>query len=395
MKILFLNHNYKGEGTYNRAAPLARELSKLGHKVTLFCSNNKYPSYKIEYVEGDFNEVLFPTLTRRRDYFWYLIRPILAGIETRKEKYDLVHAFTMAEPMSFLPAKYMCKRKFPLIVDWDDWYGKGGMAEFKPAGWFFKPFTSYLEDNGAKMGMGLTVVSECLYNRAKSLGISEKRIEIIGNGSNYDRIYPLERNACKKDLGFPVDKPIVLYLGWFNKALYIALEAFKSLESDFPDAQFVCVGRVSRKHDHLEEYNGLLNYAESSPRYHFTGQQPYEKVPKYLGAADIVLLPMEDTIHEHARFPIRLGDFLAAGRTVLASNIGEVGRIIRKNKCGVVANSPEQFKIRLNDLLSNPQRREWLEHLARQTAKHSLSWSGLAANLEEFYNKSFNFYSGK
>jgi glycosyltransferase involved in cell wall biosynthesis len=269
------------------------------------------------------------------------------------------------------------------------------MADFKPAGWFFKPFTTYLEETGAKMGIGLTVVSECLYNRAISLGIPDNKIALIGNGANLEQIHPLDRKACKIELGYPVEKPVVLYLGWFNKALHIALEAFKSIESDFPDAQFVCVGRISRKHDHLEKYGKLLNYAENSPRYHFVGQQPYEKVPKYLGAADLILLPMEDSIHEHARFPIRLGDFLASGRAVLASNIGEVGRIIRENKCGVLADSPEQFKVRLRDLLSNPERREWLEHLARQTAKLNLSWSGIASDLEEFYNKSFNFYSGK
>ena len=45
MKILYLNHNFENEGTFNRCFFIGRELVKMGHKVTILTVSNDAPQF--------------------------------------------------------------------------------------------------------------------------------------------------------------------------------------------------------------------------------------------------------------------------------------------------------------------------------------------------------------
>ncbi|MGQ9469594.1 MAG: glycosyltransferase [Nitrososphaerales archaeon] len=60
----------------------------------------------------------------------------------------------------------------------------------------------------------------------------------------------------------------------------------------------------------------------------FFGHVSYDKVQYYLAAADILCMPMNDTLVERARWPIKMGDYMASGRPIVGSNVGEVGKML-------------------------------------------------------------------
>jgi len=185
----------------------------------------------------------------------------------------------------------------------------------------------YWEESLPKVADAVTVVSAALEERALRLGIPKEKVFRIGNGADPDRYEQLEKNEMRKALGLPPDAMIALYMGMYNQAVPMAIRAFQQAAGDRQDALFICLGDLSITHHHLQADVELIQKAQSDKRFLFLGRVEERKVPEYLAAADILLLPMADTLVERARFPIRLGDYLAAGRAVVASDVGEVGRI--------------------------------------------------------------------
>ncbi len=390
MRVLYLNSNYKGEGTYNRCFRIARELLRKGVEVTLLTVTDKPPSLRIQRREEEGVRLIeLPALSRRRDYLGYLLRPWLGAGVALRERFDLVHAFTVAEPLVWLTAAMLHRRRrkrpFPIVVDWDDWYSRGGLVELKPARPILRPLTTYWEESLPRIADVVTVVSEALRQRAHQLGIAPERIYRIGNGADPQPFERLDKAACRERRGLPQDGVIALYMGGYNQALPIAVRAFLKAAQGLPQAHFVCVGEVSIRHHHLKADAPLMEQVQGDPRFHFLGRVAGGEVPEYLAAADVFLLPMADTLVERARFPIRLGDYLSAGRALIVSDIGEVGRIVQKHGCGLLARDEAEFTRRLSSLLRDPDRRERLGLLARRAANSALHWEKVAGEMLSVY----------
>jgi len=107
-----------------------------------------------------------------------------------------------------------------------------------------------------------------------------------------------------------------------------------------------------------------------------------------LGASDILLLPMRDSPFDRARPPaIRLGDYLAAGRPVIATALPENEKVV--GKCGFLAKpgDPEDFANKILEALRNPDLCREMGERARELAEREYSWQILAKQLEKLYNR--------
>lgn len=63
----------------------------------------------------------------------------------------------------------------------------------------------------------------------------------------------------------------------------------------------------------------------------FTGRLPYSKIPKYLNLMDICLLTVANDIQNRVRTTGKLPEYLACGRFIIASDVGENKKVIKKN----------------------------------------------------------------
>ena len=95
----------------------------------------------------------------------------------------------------------------------------------------------------------------------------------------------------------------------------------------------------------------------------------------YLSAADILALPMEDNPVEEARFPIRLGDYLCAGRPIVSNAVGEVKYYLEEYNAGLTSppDSPRKFADNILKVLRNKKLADELSKNARKLAEGELS----------------------
>ena len=106
-----------------------------------------------------------------------------------------------------------------------------------------------------------------------------------------------------------------------------------------------------------------------------------------LGASDILLMPRANNYIELANFPARLMDYIAAGRPVVSTALGEAERIVRESKGGLLAvpNDSADFADKIMKLLENPKLCVQLGRNARKAAEEKFSWQIASKKLEQVY----------
>lgn len=172
-------------------------------------------------------------------------------------------------------------------------------------------------------GVGLVTISEVLAEDYRASGIRESKICVWPDAVNIGDYTELPgRDALRQECHLPRDRLVVTYCGhlYDYKGVPAVIEAARSL----PDALFLIVGgwpldveRCSHMADGLENVR-------------FEGFVPGGRVPRYLRASDILLLP-HTLNHVQARVtsPLKLFEYMAARRPIVASDIPAFQGILR------------------------------------------------------------------
>lgn len=366
-KILMLNANPDGVGTFWRCFHIARNLPKY-YDVTLTC----FPSLRRESrrVEVRMGVKIYHVPS------WRLLASMHNILSILIQKYDIIHAFAVARFPTGIPALFskLCGRK--LIVDWDDWWTKGGFYKLKISDLVH----GLLEDGIPRLADAVTVVSDALMKRCFSIGIPRHKIFKVVNGANTDIVKPIPRETARSKLGLPKNNNYLLHMGFsIPEEMKTVLKALRLVVREIPNTKLIFIGKSPDPMLRRFIKNARLDNIIID-----VGRIPYEALPIYLGASDILLLPMDEKITEIARFPIRLGDYLAAGRPILASDVGEAGRIVRD--CGFTLRMGDVlgWSEKILNLLINKELNNLLGRKARNIAE-KLSWSNIAHQVNNVY----------
>jgi glycosyltransferase involved in cell wall biosynthesis len=124
----------------------------------------------------------------------------------------------------------------------------------------------------------------------------------------------------------------------------------------------------------------------------FVRSVPWEILMKYSKAADVGMCIEKDTNPNYRySLPNKLFDYIAAGITVIASNLPETCKIISENGCGMIIDSvtPETISNALSHLKNNPDELEEYKRNAL-AASEKLNWNIESEKVIKFYNKVFS-----
>jgi len=383
MKLLFLNHNQERFGTYWRCFYLAKHLSQKGAKVTLICASGKNFDLLIrkKKINRNFTLLTLPRIKYHQYFTGQILRLFLTLPLIFLIDYDLVHAFTVAQPQIALPAlaaKYLKRKK--LVVDWDDLWG-GGFAE-EHLGLVTKVLT-FFEHWTPRHADKITYVSEFLGQEIKKLDLSQKANKIT-NGANLDEVKLINQEKAQRKLGLDKKTKYLVSVGntYFPQALKVLFSSLKKI-SQKERVKLLMVGLV----EIAPEIKPIFKQIEE--KVVLTGSVSFQKVLLYLSAADVLVLPMAENPIEKARFPIRLGDYLASGKPIAASGVGEVKYYLEKNKAGLTSNphSVDELVENIIKLIRNKSLARRVSQNARNLAKKELAWEKIVDKLIKFYEK--------
>jgi len=189
-----------------------------------------------------------------------------------------------------------------------------------------------------------------------------------------------DQGACRRKHGIPLDAPVACFVGWVQYDLDLVIRAFAVARRTVPQARLLLVGPRNRDAARLARELGLAEAV-----FDF-GPRDFAEVPSFLGAADALLLPMTDNLMNRARGPIKLGDYLAAGRATVANPVGDLVEVFERDDVGVLAGeTPEAYGTAIAALLSDRGRCARLGRRARAVAEERLAWRHLAPALLGVY----------
>ena len=116
----------------------------------------------------------------------------------------------------------------------------------------------------------------------------------------------------------------------------------------------------------------------------FPGYVPDEEYPTYLKAFDIAVATLDDNYVSRTRSATKVKEYLAMGRAIVATGIGENVKDLAQGEAGLLAR-PDNSDLaeRILDLVTNVQLRERLGQRARERALKVYSDSVLARKMEQ------------
>jgi glycosyltransferase involved in cell wall biosynthesis len=386
MHILMLNHNVAWRSTFYRAFYFARELVLRGHDVTLATiSDKRWLREEQSSIEG-VRVVKTPDVgVGLGRTGWDPWDSVYRAFRFAKEPFDVVHGFD-CRPVVLGPCLALRGLgRVPWVTDWADWWGRGGAISERKS-WAlrvgFAPFETFLEERFRRFADQVTVTSRALRDRAVSLGIRTDRVHYIPSGANVTTIRVLDRQACRREVGLAPDALVACFVGFVQYDLELVIRAFAVARGEVPGAKLLLVGPPNRAAERLVRELGVGSAIVD------VGPQPFDRIPLHLGAADVLLLPLSDNLMNRARGPIKLGDYLAAGRAILANPVGDLVDVFRADDVGTLApDAPEPYGKALAAMLRDLERCGVQGRNARRVAEEKYAWRHLVPRLEAVYDR--------
>jgi glycosyltransferase involved in cell wall biosynthesis len=178
---------------------------------------------------------------------------------------------------------------------------------------------------------------------AKKWGTSYGKSLFISNGADVASF----KRARDMDLEIPLDldhipHPRVGYVGFVD--IRFDAKLYETLARARPEWNFVIVGPLMEKHVDLSCLKPMANV-------HFLGARPRQQLPAYLKGFDVCTIPYICDTWSESIFPLKLFEYLAAGRPVIATALPELkpfGDYVR------IASTNDEFQNAILSSLSNP-----------------------------------------
>jgi glycosyltransferase involved in cell wall biosynthesis len=373
----------KATMTY-RALPLGRELAARGHDVTMIVPPWDHPTDAGKsWVESGVRVVNIALPSRMRTPG--IVGALRAAVAAARP--DIVHLF---KPKGYAGLVMPLLRTLPIVLDTDDWEGAGGWNDHGTYSAMQRQLFAWQERHLPHRAAHVTVASRTLEAQQWGLGIPPTRVTYLPNALDRTRYaaWPdqaaIMRDAARIRRERGLDGPtVLLYTRFVEFAPETVASCFRLIRAACPAARLLVVGRGL----HGEDIHARHALAEHGDAVTATGIVPFAMVPAYVRAADVALLPFDDTLINRAKSSVKTLDLLAAGQAIVATAVGENASVIRHNETGLLVppGDPHALAAAVIRLLADPERARSLGDAARERAWREQTWATQAETVEAIY----------
>ncbi len=293
---------------------------------------------------------------------------------------DVVH-FQKCHHYAAIPAVIAAYVKGkPLHYDWDDWEekiwyescGRGLHSRF--IGISFKVLERVLP----VLSDSVSCASEHLRQLTSRFGVKEEFIFDAPVGADLDKFRPdIDGAPIRKKYGISGDEQLVLYIGQLHGAQYadLFIKAANIVSLRCAHVKFMIVGEGFMEWK-LRQTTHELGLGE---KLIFSGSIAHDEMPFYIAAATICVAPFEDTLVTRCKSPLKIVEYMASGKTIVASQVGDVTRML--GGVGILTPAGDFHAIAKAILLAlgNQDLRRNLEGASRRRAELKYNWVQTAA----------------
>ena len=385
MKILYIcSADLSGEtgslGSVRHIMEVSENLCRLGHQVRLIA-----PGYH-RYAHPTVVRIHYVPIIRRRflrTICHELFSPLVMLIQLVRWKPDVIYwrqAYLTVIPV--LIGRIFGKRVVTEVngLTLDE-------VESESISTLRKRTVLIFERINYRFSSHLTCVAPGIRDRIQThYGLSAKKLSVIQNGVNADRIPLMETGEAKRCIGLTQSEKVVGFVGHFFPwdGLEFLIKAAPEIISAVPDVRFLIIGH-GRWGEHLPE---LARRQGVEAHFTFTGKVPWEGLYLYLNAFDVAVAPYADAINaESGRSSLKILEYFACRKPVIASRTTVIPEIEAIGQHGYGLLVPPEDSSALADaivrLLCNDDLRTSMCVGARAYVLEERSWYRVAQKTEK------------
>lgn len=176
---------------------------------------------------------------------------------------------------------------------------------------------------------GIITITENLRRDFISLGIDPQKIRVAPDAVDSIFFKTYSKEKIRKELRIPKTKKIIMYTGnlypW--KGVYTLAKATVFLPKN---VTMIFIGG-SVVDQNIEPFNEFIQ-KNHLKNIQILGHKPPLMIPKYLAAADVLVLPnsAKEIISERHTSPLKLFEYMAARRIIVASDLPSIREILNE-----------------------------------------------------------------
>jgi len=213
--------------------------------------------------------------------------------------------------------------------------------------------------------------------------INTDKIHVVPNGVNIDRFSPHNKEECKNLL--PIDDKYN-YIGYIGSLspwqgvddLLTTFTKFNSTEG----YKLLIVGDG----EYRQKLEMLVEKYNIKEKVIFTGSQPYHLIPYFICGCEILVTPKKKLSSGYS--PLKIYEYLACGRPVIASNVAGL-EFIEKNKLGYLyeaGNTEHMFDSIMKLINLSENRKIEKGKKCRKYAEENCSWESTVLKIYDLIN---------
>ena len=194
------------------------------------------------------------------------------------------------------------------------------------------------------------VINEGLKEYSMGMGAVEEKIGVIPAGVDLDKYDPsIEATDLNEEYGIKEEDTVLFFMGWIYDFSGMK-EVAQSLAVNEDENLKVMIVGEGDLYEYLQDFrdeNGLED------RLILTGKVPFEEIPRYLSVADICLLPAyKNDIMENI-VPIKLYEYMAMGKPVIATKLPGIKKEFGEDSGIVYIDGSEECVQKAIDLIED------------------------------------------
>jgi glycosyltransferase involved in cell wall biosynthesis len=295
----------------------------------------------------------------------------------RSFKADLIHAHLhegafvglLLKKMTGIPLLFDCQGSLTAeLVDHD--FIRTGSPLFRVFRFLERVINNNVDYILTSSGAAATALVE-------TWGVPETKVTGLIDGVNTVEFRPGDREAVRRALQLPLDRPVAVFLGVLNsyQGVDILLAVAKELHARGVPVHFLVMGFPEAKYRQRAAELALADCLT------FTGRIDYQQAPWYLAAGDVAISPKISLTEANGK----LFNYMACGLPCVVFDTPVNREILGDSGVYARYGDAADFADQLQALLTEPARRQLLTVQVRQRAVQEHSWQARGQELVGVY----------
>ena len=367
------------------AIDLAREISEMGHDVTIYTTDLDFSNGANKFNNQLPRTEKFEKFTINRTHVWFSLKLFFVNTtmskEIEKDKPDIIHTIGLRSYQSIVAWRISKKLKIPLVVS-----DQGGLTThpfLNESGLFLRILYKIQKIFIKKIINHASAISAANeYEKKIFLEFNENsKIEIIRNGVNLKTLVSKENFRNK----YKISNKFILFVGRFSisKGIKTLIQAFNIIQNEnkFSDISLIIMGVDFGYEKDMEKLIHTLNL---SKKIIIIKNPPREDVISAYGESEFLVLPSQWELS-----PLVPLESFAFKKPVISTKSHGIPFTVKDNENGILVEpeKPEQLSEAITKLLFDDELKEKLGLSGYNFVHEKCNSVSMAKHSLKLYNK--------